>query len=473
MSSGYVLILAILVLGGVIATLGDRIGTRVGKARLSLFNLRPKKTAVLVTILTGILISATTLGILLLANKQFRDMLLNFDILQRRLHRANQDLTAARSDLNKTADQKQQIEQALERSRQEGLKVQKQLDQAKSSLKGAVELQKTTEARRALVEQQRNVVQNQLLQVSRQALALKSEILSLQSEQRQLKEERDQLIAQREQVRAQIAERDQEIQQRTQLIQQRDREIAQRDAFIVQREQSLRELEGQQTILAQEVANLEEEARSLRLGTPAISRNQVLASGVVRIVNPASANQAVDELLREANRNAMKLVQPGVSSNTQIIRITRSDVEQVIRQISDGKDYFIRILAAANYLLGERTDIVVFPDVARNQVVFQAGDVLATTTLDPSKISLSELQSRINQLASASSFRAQRQGLLSGKVQVSDITSFIKFIDELRQYNSTLEIRAVAGETTYTAANPMLLELVAVHDGQVVFQTKN
>ncbi|MER3589695.1 MAG: DUF3084 domain-containing protein, partial [Mastigocladus sp. ERB_26_1] len=67
-----ILIIAILVLGGVIATVGDRIGTRVGKKRLSLFNLRPKNTAVLVTILTGLGISASTLGILFLADEGLR-----------------------------------------------------------------------------------------------------------------------------------------------------------------------------------------------------------------------------------------------------------------------------------------------------------------------------------------------------------------------------------------------------------------
>ena len=41
MTTGYILILATLLLGGVIATVGDRLGTKVGKARLSLFNLRP------------------------------------------------------------------------------------------------------------------------------------------------------------------------------------------------------------------------------------------------------------------------------------------------------------------------------------------------------------------------------------------------------------------------------------------------
>jgi len=39
-------ILLLLILGGILSTLGDRLGTKVGKARLSIFKLRPKSTAV-------------------------------------------------------------------------------------------------------------------------------------------------------------------------------------------------------------------------------------------------------------------------------------------------------------------------------------------------------------------------------------------------------------------------------------------
>jgi uncharacterized protein (DUF3084 family) len=39
---GWLLILALLVLGGILSTLGDRLGSRVGKARLSLLNMRPR-----------------------------------------------------------------------------------------------------------------------------------------------------------------------------------------------------------------------------------------------------------------------------------------------------------------------------------------------------------------------------------------------------------------------------------------------
>ena len=51
-------ILLVLILGGILSTLGDRLGTRVGKARLSIFKLRPKSTAVLITVFTGSIISA-------------------------------------------------------------------------------------------------------------------------------------------------------------------------------------------------------------------------------------------------------------------------------------------------------------------------------------------------------------------------------------------------------------------------------
>ncbi|MFM7615423.1 MAG: DUF3084 domain-containing protein, partial [Synechococcales cyanobacterium] len=99
MSTGYVLVFAILVLGGVIATVGDRLGTRVGKARLSLFNLRPRNTAVVVTVITGTVISATTLTILFLADSQLRTGLFELGKIQ-------DDLVASRKELEDSITEK-------------------------------------------------------------------------------------------------------------------------------------------------------------------------------------------------------------------------------------------------------------------------------------------------------------------------------------------------------------------------------
>jgi uncharacterized protein (DUF3084 family) len=113
--SGWLLILALLVLGGVLSTLGDRLGSRVGKARLSLFNLRPRRTAVLITVLTGSLISAISLGLMLLVSERLRTGLFELDRLEQRLRLSRQALQHSQSAL----EQSQQDLHRAEIGRQE------------------------------------------------------------------------------------------------------------------------------------------------------------------------------------------------------------------------------------------------------------------------------------------------------------------------------------------------------------------
>ena len=88
--SGWLLILAVLVLGGVLSTLGDRLGSRIGKARLSLFQMRPRRTAVVITVLTGSLISALTLGLMVAVREHLRVGLFQLDELETRLRSSRQ-----------------------------------------------------------------------------------------------------------------------------------------------------------------------------------------------------------------------------------------------------------------------------------------------------------------------------------------------------------------------------------------------
>ena len=104
------LILALLVLGGILSFLGDRLGSRVGKARLSLFNLRPRRTAVVITVLTGSLISALSLGLLLLVSRQLRVGLFELDALQERLRESRKNLDAAEAERQSARATIQRIE---------------------------------------------------------------------------------------------------------------------------------------------------------------------------------------------------------------------------------------------------------------------------------------------------------------------------------------------------------------------------
>lgn len=513
MTSAYILIVAILLLGGILATLGDRIGTKVGKARLSLFNLRPRKTATVVTIMTGCLISASTLGILFGLSESLREGVFQLDNILRQLRHARRDVEVVNA-------QKQQVEGELAKTRAEQAKVQQRLDELNSNFQKA---------------------QAQLRDISKQASNLRSEIQSLLAEREQLIEQRNQLNADISQLKELVAQRDQELEetsqqlalknqqleQRNQQLREKEQELAQKDNVIetmaerearlqeaiAQREARLQELQAelQEAIAQREVrlAQLEEELaqrelliaqrnqqlqdqeqqlaflerqvdileqyyqnyQALRQGNVAILRGQVLAFGVVRIVEPSAASEAVDQLLREANRTATDIILPGSEEPKEpLIQITQAQAEQLIEQIQDGEDYVVRILSAGNYVVGEKP-IQAFADAALNQVVFEPGEVLAAVSIDASTLTNKAVQQRIDQLLAASQFRARRAGVL-GPIQVADgdPSTLIRFMEQLAESEQPLAVRAIAQDQTSTAG-PLKMQLVAIQNGQIVFST--
>ena len=503
MTSTYILIVAIIVLGGVVATLGDRIGTKVGKARLSLFNLRPRNTATVVTIITGSLISSLTIGILLATSGSLRQGLLELEDIQKRLR-------IAKADIQQINSQKSQVEKELARTRGEQAAVQQRLDVTNKNFQQA---------------------RNQLKQISQQTTRLRSEIKSLLAERQELIEQRNQLNARITELKASVAQRDQELAQKDQTINQRNQaldqainernrelakkdqtinertqELVKQDKVIVERESRLKKLEQklseaiaqreirllgleeqlsqkesqlkdgekQLAYLQQQVESLEQyyqDYQALRQGNVALVRGRVLAFGVVRIVEPSAASQAIEQLLREANRTAMELTRAdNRMTNEAVVQIPQSQVEQLINQIKDGKDYVVRILSAGNYVEGEK-QVQVFADAALNQVVYQAGDTLATVSTDATTMTNDDIRQRLDQLLSAAQFRARRAGIL-GMIQVGDgrISTIIRFIEQLDQYDQPVDVKAVVLENSYTAG-PLKMQLVVIQKGQVVFRS--
>jgi uncharacterized protein (DUF3084 family) len=147
--SGWLLILALLVLGGVLSTLGDRLGSRVGKARLSLFNLRPRRTAVLITVLTGSLISAVSLGLMLLVSERLRTGLFELDQLEQRLRLSRQALQGSQRSL-------QQSQQDLRRAEGGRLEARDQLAQAERRAQGLRRELGPLQQQRQQLEQERD-----------------------------------------------------------------------------------------------------------------------------------------------------------------------------------------------------------------------------------------------------------------------------------------------------------------------------
>ena len=156
--TGWLLILAVLLLGGVLATIGDRLGSRIGKARLSLFRLRPRSTAVLITVLTGSLISALTLGLMLAVSEQLRIGLFQLDKIESKLSNARKNLDFSVVQL---------------------IRSEKQLNKARKDV--------------AIADQGRAAARQQLQQVQARAIQLRAELTPLQARRKVLEQERDRL----------------------------------------------------------------------------------------------------------------------------------------------------------------------------------------------------------------------------------------------------------------------------------------
>jgi len=446
--AGYTLILAILILGGIIATLGDRIGTKVGKARLSIFNLRPRDTATVVTIATGGMISASTLGILLLLSGQLRDGLFR--------------LESIRSELSSSQQQKQKIETELNAARSEQEKAEQNLKVINKSLAEAVRKQSETQALLRTVESKFEKADEELQQASKQAADLRDRIQDLTKEQENLQSESSQLRNEKERISSELAtiSRDRET-----LIQKVD-----------ESEQRLVEINRQRSELTSEIASLETareqliiSLEALRKGNVAIFADQILSIGVVRPnLSPAELRQASIQLIQQAERNARQLLDflPDQAPKEPVININEVQIEGLLNRIKDGQSYVIRILSAGNFLKRE-TRVAIAADVTVNRQIFARGDEIATLQFSPN-LSPQALASRVEQLFLLVSFRARREGVLAdtitgnvGNFPPDALTQLFKAASELK---SPYEIRAVTKDLIFPAST-LTLELVIRQNG--------
>ena len=101
----WILIVFLILLGGLIAPFGDLLGTKIGKARFSILKLRPKKTATIVTVLTGGFISSISIGLLLLVSEEFRQRLfVDIPFLQKTLAESKRALVPLQEERKKLED---------------------------------------------------------------------------------------------------------------------------------------------------------------------------------------------------------------------------------------------------------------------------------------------------------------------------------------------------------------------------------
>ena len=414
--SGWLLILALLVLGGVLSTLGDRLGTKVGKARLSLFNLRPRKTAVVITALTGALISAVSLALLLLVSERLRVGLFELDQLQERLRDSRTALVRSQAELRTRRAE-------LESSRAEVGRAERGRRQALQGRTQALAAQRQAETARGRAASQLRTAEDRLGTLRR----------SLQP----LQAQRDRLEKQQARLR---------------------REVSGRDAEIRRTEAELRQVRERIAAGARELKDLETNVIALRRGDVVIASGEPLASAKVRLERPNQARESIDGLLQQANLTAFQRLLPGQKVDRQVLLVPRNDIQRLEAMIRKPGTWVVSVRSAANVLRGEGR-VVAFPDVRPNKRVVRRGELLARTGLEAEERSQEVVRSRLNLLLAAAFARAQRQGTLADGVQF-DAAAFNTLSRELveRPSGQDASLEAFAALDADTP-DPIVVEL--------------
>ena len=108
MAIGISIFFVLIIMGGLIAFLGDKIGSKVGKKRMTLFGLRPKYTSIIVTIISGVLISFLTIAVLAVASENVRVALFGLNRLYAEMDELNTEIAAKNQAL---ADGQRQLQE--------------------------------------------------------------------------------------------------------------------------------------------------------------------------------------------------------------------------------------------------------------------------------------------------------------------------------------------------------------------------
>lgn len=310
---GIMLIVVLVLTGGVIAFIGDRLGSKVGKKKLSLFGLRPKHTSILVTIITGILITTVTFGILAIASKDVRTALFGMNKLkaelnekQSMLEEASGALVNVKNDLNTTKEEYAKSKKDLEET-QEDLEIAQQ----------AAEL-------------------------------LRQEQVALQN-------------------------RNQELWSDNQTLIEHNQSLAENNQFLLANNESLKadnlELEKTNNDLQEGIENIRERPIIYRVG-------ELLASGVIKKTDdPVRIQNDLNQIIALANSKIIDRL--GTEGSKDGVWIYPIEYQKAMDRLKQAKgDTVIRLIVAANLVKGDPvlTELEMHPNrvvYQENEFVYQ------------------------------------------------------------------------------------------------------
>ncbi|MDI9369944.1 MAG: DUF3084 domain-containing protein [Synergistaceae bacterium] len=175
------LILALVVLSGVLAYLGDVLGMRLGKRRISLLGLRPRDTSRVITAITGALISIAILVTMTIISDNVRTALFSMKFLQGQLQTLTRDLQKSRDEAELAAMNLAGSETRLQEQQKMLSEVQSELESVSPMLDEARSELSLVRAEKERIEQEKSALSRSVEELKEEAEELRKGLVQMRS----------------------------------------------------------------------------------------------------------------------------------------------------------------------------------------------------------------------------------------------------------------------------------------------------
>ena len=191
--NAFVIIISLVILSGLIAFIGDKIGMKMGKKRVSLFGLRPRYSSIIITILTGVLIAVLSITILLGVYSELRNALFNINDVLNRLERLNQQLAERDQQLSERDQKLAARDQELSRLQQEIAAKENEITEKEKEIAAKDQELKNVENELKELAKNRDQLQNRVAELSSQREDLETQVTELEEQIADLEADYDDL----------------------------------------------------------------------------------------------------------------------------------------------------------------------------------------------------------------------------------------------------------------------------------------
>lgn len=358
-------VIALICVSGFVAYIGDLLGRRMGKKRLTLFHLRPRHTAIMVTTITGMVISTLALTVLVSVDPTFRKIFsqgekivrqndqlkkanVRYSLLGKQLKiaiaRQERELASALNDARQARTQRDAAKKIVTRLRQEIASRQKELADLKK--------------RKGIAEDELAMRMADLNLARVELRNAQTRLASAQSQLASAKQQLDATKAALEDTKRQLAEA------------------------------------ANEALLGNAGTDI---ALSLRLRRLPFHRGDELARGIIKPAQTdfalkadilALLNQASEKVLAQhakvgANGRAVNAIYyPSPETDNALPNMNERDCfDYTARQIAaSGSDVMVQVVCGMNALAGDQVPVEL--RLCVNRRVYRNGDRIASTSID-------------------------------------------------------------------------------------------